>query len=95
MLMLSFACSDVAPSGLCGNRDDVEEPVAAVDLPIDPLEPTYCLCQQVAFGSMIACDNPQVRCEVAATPRHALERRITIVVAVDRSRARCADDVQL
>lgn len=25
---------------------------------IDPSEPTYCICNQVAFGEMIECDNP-------------------------------------
>ncbi|KAK7281101.1 hypothetical protein RIF29_08797 [Crotalaria pallida] len=28
-----------------------------VDQPIDPNEPTYCVCNQVSFGDMIACDN--------------------------------------
>ncbi|RKP25395.1 plan Homeodomain finger of tumor Supressor Ing4 [Syncephalis pseudoplumigaleata] len=27
-------------------------------MPIDPNEPTYCFCQQVSFGEMVACDNP-------------------------------------
>ncbi|PRQ45941.1 putative chromatin regulator PHD family [Rosa chinensis] len=27
------------------------------DQPIDPNEPTYCVCHQVSFGDMIACDN--------------------------------------
>ncbi|XP_016314866.1 inhibitor of growth protein 1-like [Sinocyclocheilus anshuiensis] len=27
------------------------------DLPIDPNETTYCLCEQVSFGEMIGCDN--------------------------------------
>ncbi|XP_031573130.1 inhibitor of growth protein 1-like [Actinia tenebrosa] len=27
------------------------------DIPIDPNEPTYCLCKQVSFGEMIGCDN--------------------------------------
>lgn len=26
-------------------------------IPIDPDEPTYCLCEQVSFGEMICCDN--------------------------------------
>lgn len=30
------------------------------DMPVDPNEPTYCLCQQVSYGEMIACDNPGV-----------------------------------
>ena len=29
-----------------------------LDIEIDPYEPTYCTCGQVAFGEMIACDNP-------------------------------------
>ncbi|KAH6560416.1 hypothetical protein BASA62_010426 [Batrachochytrium salamandrivorans] len=29
----------------------------SVDLDIDPNEPTYCICKQVSFGEMIACDN--------------------------------------
>ncbi|RWR93617.1 PHD finger protein ING2 [Cinnamomum micranthum f. kanehirae] len=31
------------------------------DLPSDPNEPTYCVCNQVSFGDMIECDN--VDCE--------------------------------
>ncbi|KAI8852408.1 inhibitor of growth proteins N-terminal histone-binding-domain-containing protein [Chytridium lagenaria] len=27
------------------------------DLPIDPNEPKYCVCQQVSFGEMVECDN--------------------------------------
>ena len=29
-------------------------------VPIDPNEPTYCLCRQVSFGEMIGCDNEDV-----------------------------------
>lgn len=28
------------------------------DLPVDPNEPVYCICKQVAFGEMIGCDSP-------------------------------------
>ncbi|XP_001949522.2 inhibitor of growth protein 4-like [Acyrthosiphon pisum] len=28
------------------------------DMPVDPNEPTYCLCNQVSYGQMIGCDNP-------------------------------------
>jgi len=24
---------------------------------VDPNEPLYCICQQISFGEMIACDN--------------------------------------
>ncbi|XP_064636755.1 inhibitor of growth protein 1-like [Lineus longissimus] len=27
------------------------------EVPIDPDEPTYCLCEQVSYGEMIGCDN--------------------------------------
>jgi len=31
-----------------------------LDMPVDPNEPTYCLCAQVSYGKMIGCDNPDV-----------------------------------
>ncbi|CAM9307152.1 unnamed protein product [Discosporangium mesarthrocarpum] len=30
-----------------------------VEFPVDPNEPVYCLCKQVAFGDMVGCDNPE------------------------------------
>lgn len=30
------------------------------DMPIDPNEPLFCLCNDVSFGEMIFCDNPDV-----------------------------------
>ncbi|GAB0092709.1 inhibitor of growth protein 5 [Sergentomyia squamirostris] len=35
------------------DRDDTPPP----EEPIDPDEPTYCLCDQISFGEMILCDN--------------------------------------
>lgn len=32
-----------------------------LDMPVDPNEPTYCLCHQVSYGEMIGCDNNDVR----------------------------------
>ena len=29
---------------------------------IDPNEPVYCICRQIAYGEMIACDNEE--CEI-------------------------------
>ncbi|KAI8902984.1 inhibitor of growth proteins N-terminal histone-binding-domain-containing protein [Globomyces pollinis-pini] len=49
-------------------EQDLPEPVVTVpsivppvaeDLDIDPNEPTYCICNQVSFGEMIACDNDE------------------------------------
>jgi len=34
--------------------------VKTFDIPVDPNEPKYCLCQQVSYGDMICCDNPDV-----------------------------------
>ncbi|KAK1788696.1 hypothetical protein P4O66_002515 [Electrophorus voltai] len=34
-----------------------EQEASPADLPIDPNEPTYCLCEQVSYGEMICCDN--------------------------------------
>ena len=34
-----------------------------LDMPVDPNEPTYCLCHQVSYGEMIGCDNPDVNHE--------------------------------
>lgn len=30
------------------------------DMPIDPNEPTYCLCNRISFGTMVGCDNEDV-----------------------------------
>ncbi|BFZ23366.1 hypothetical protein BsWGS_26405 [Bradybaena similaris] len=32
-------------------------PSDVLDMPVDPNEPTYCLCNQVSYGEMIGCDN--------------------------------------
>lgn len=34
-----------------------------LDIPVDPNEPTYCICNQVSYGEMIACDNPGCKIE--------------------------------
>uniref|UniRef100_A0A8B9L5L3 Inhibitor of growth protein n=1 Tax=Astyanax mexicanus TaxID=7994 RepID=A0A8B9L5L3_ASTMX len=33
------------------------QPSDVLDMPVDPNEPTYCLCSQVSYGEMIGCDN--------------------------------------
>lgn len=42
-------------------------PSDVLDMPVDPNEPTYCLCHQVSYGEMIGCDNPDVRITNDAT----------------------------
>lgn len=34
-----------------------EKEVVTEDIPIDPDEPTYCICNRISFGDMIGCDN--------------------------------------
>ncbi|XP_026387842.1 PHD finger protein ING1-like isoform X3 [Papaver somniferum] len=40
-----------------------DTPSMDLDLPVDPNEPTYCFCNQVSFGEMVACDNPDCKIE--------------------------------
>ena len=35
-------------------KDRVQSPI---NVPIDPDEPTYCLCNQVSYGEMVGCDH--------------------------------------
>lgn len=39
-------------------RYEIPHPSKGLDMPVDPNEPVFCLCQQVSHGEMIACDNP-------------------------------------
>jgi len=32
-----------------------------LDMPIDPNEPAYCLCNRVSYSEMIDCNNPGLR----------------------------------
>lgn len=49
-------------------------PSDVLDMPVDPNEPTYCLCHQVSYGEMIGCDNPDV--SVGAQQGGALPRDV-------------------
>ncbi|EFJ24278.1 hypothetical protein SELMODRAFT_270360 [Selaginella moellendorffii] len=51
--------ADVGATG----EDDRQNPSTDLDIPVDPNEPTYCLCNQVSYGEMIACDNPDCKIE--------------------------------
>lgn len=44
-----------SPSGQSGGGSNSTD--VPMDMPVDPNEPTYCLCHQVSFGEMIGCDN--------------------------------------
>lgn len=45
------AVASIFPHLIKGNDPGLE------DMPIDPNEPTYCVCKQVSYGHMIGCDN--------------------------------------
>ena len=47
---------DAAASDLFGiNPAEVDQ-----DWNLDPSEPRYCICRQVSYGDMVACDNEEV-----------------------------------
>lgn len=46
-----------------GSRSKQEQEESPVELPIDPNEPTYCLCEQISYGEMICCDNDKCSIE--------------------------------
>lgn len=54
LIVLYFSSPDFQESLLPVHPSDV------LDMPVDPNEPTYCLCHQVSYGEMIGCDNPDV-----------------------------------
>ncbi|CAH9121904.1 unnamed protein product [Cuscuta epithymum] len=63
---------DSSKAGRKKTRLGTTTPAAAVtanpvgmdlDLPVDPNEPTYCFCNQVSYGEMVACDNPNCKIE--------------------------------
>ena len=54
----------------------ITAPSDVLDMPVDPNEPTYCLCHQVSYGEMIGCDNPDV-----STSNFPLEKVLQVVRA--------------
>lgn len=55
-------CVFVGVEGVAGlpGLAGIAHPSDVLDMPVDPNEPTYCLCHQVSYGEMIGCDNPDV-----------------------------------
>ncbi|KAJ8768362.1 hypothetical protein K2173_021515 [Erythroxylum novogranatense] len=54
----TVAATEVATAAISANLTGME-----LDLPVDPNEPTYCFCNQVSYGDMVACDNPDCKIE--------------------------------
>jgi hypothetical protein len=52
--------TNITPSAVPGTEGlPRTHPLFDPDMPIDPNEPTYCICGRVSFGEMIGCDNPE------------------------------------
>ncbi len=53
-----------AGGGVGGDGDDemLGGGVPGEDWSYDPNEPRYCVCNQVSYGDMVACDNDEVIC---------------------------------
>lgn len=39
------------------NQEQIETEAMFQEMPLDPNEPRYCLCNRVSFGNMVCCDN--------------------------------------
>ena len=66
------AATAVSPmEGLIDETIEGEEWIEG-DWAPDPDEPRYCLCNQVSYGDMVACDNPDVSCPTSplSLPAH-------------------------
>ena len=63
----------LAPTTNGLNVSNTDIPI--VDMPVDPNEPTYCLCQQVSYGEMIGCDNQDCPIEWFHFPCMALQTK--------------------
>ena len=57
----SVMASTISPmEGVMEETLETEEWVGEGEWAPDPNEPRYCLCNQVSYGDMVACDNPEV-----------------------------------
>ncbi|CAN1242692.1 PHD finger protein ING1, partial [Linum perenne] len=55
---LAAAATEAAAASSADPSTTVE-----LDIPVDPNEPTYCYCNEVSYGDMVACDNPNCKIE--------------------------------
>lgn len=77
---LTFWITDIhpVPLNLYHSRSELADTILSVhpsdvlDMPVDPNEPTYCLCHQVSYGEMIGCDNPDVSIEIHRSMTNAI-----------------------
>lgn len=60
LFLLFFSLVAEAVAAVLPGLAGIAHPSDVLDMPVDPNEPTYCLCHQVSYGEMIGCDNPDV-----------------------------------
>jgi inhibitor of growth protein 3 len=54
--------SDEIPAVVINENGMVVEQTVDGEWTYDPNEPRYCICNQVSYGDMVACDNEEVSC---------------------------------
>mgnify|MGYP005984010385 FL=1 len=59
--MLNAPLSAAAPESPSIDVSSQSAEVTDGEWTYDPNEPRYCLCNQVSYGDMVACDNEDVR----------------------------------
>lgn len=63
MLFFFFSRTRLATAAAAAAIASVNPTAMDLDIPVDPNEPTYCLCNQVSYGEMVACENPNCKIE--------------------------------
>lgn len=61
------SCSNLSMQGFFDDESSeaiLADDNGATDWAYDPNEPRYCICNQVSYGDMVACDNEDVSCIV-------------------------------
>jgi inhibitor of growth protein 3 len=73
--------SDEMPSTYINKDGMVVEQTADGEWTYDPNEPRYCICNQVSYGEMVACDNSEVS-DNEAIMQHSIVLTIIILYSV-------------
>lgn len=77
--------SDEMPSHYINKDGLVVEQTPEGEWTYDPNEPRYCICNQVSYGEMVACDNSEVRRQRQSSPKAARLTRILSCYSVHSS----------
>lgn len=61
------------------NNVAIEEPMEE-EWTYDPNEPRYCICNQVSYGHMVACDNQDVSCVFLLSRTYIILNKLRIMI---------------